>query len=585
MGERAPQRHEAAPFEAPALEAGFLRLGELLQKTCGLEESALQTALALQAEKGGRLGEILLRQGAVSTEALLTVLAQQLGLQVMPRLPEEISTFFVSRVSIKSLKRFKMIPVATPEGSWLALADPAFFQQADDLVRLLDWEGVSWALAPETEIYKAINAAYDQTSSQVADQVMQDMDEEDPESILSEIEDTADLLDDTSDAPVIKLVNLALGQAVREGASDVHIEPHKDSVKIRKRVDGILYDMYAPPRHVQSRLISRIKIMARMDIAEKRLPQDGRIEIRLADRNVDIRVSTLPTAFGERVAMRLLDKSNTLLPMEDLGFSSEDFQHFKQLITVPHGIILVTGPTGSGKTTTLYSALGNLSKPDINIITIEDPIEYQMKDISQMQVNPRIGLDFASGLRTIVRQDPDVILVGEIRDVETAQIAIQSALTGHLVFSTLHTNDAASAVTRLIDMGIEPFLVASSVNAIIAQRLVRTICPHCREAYRPSLNHLELAGLPADEYAGVELFRGRGCEACLHTGYRGRIGIFEVMTLTPEMKEFILTTSEAGKIKARALALPETGMHTLFDDGIRKVLAGITTLEEVFRVT
>ncbi len=561
------------------------RIGELLVSSFGLEAAALEAALLLQKEKGGQLGAILVRQGAIGEEAVLAALGMQYGLEVRQFLPEQLDPFFVPRVGITLLKKFRMIPVATADQLFLAMAEPMYFQQADDLAKLLNWQGVERVLTTEKAISAAINKAYDMARSDTADQVMQDMDEEDPESILSEIEDTADLLDDTSDAPVIKLVNLALGQAVREGASDVHIEPHKDSVKIRKRVDGILYDMYAPPRHVQSRLISRIKIMARMDIAEKRLPQDGRIEIRLADRNVDIRVSTLPTAFGERVAMRLLDKSNTLLPMEDLGFSSEDFQHFKQLITVPHGIILVTGPTGSGKTTTLYSALGNLSKPDINIITIEDPIEYQMKDISQMQVNPRIGLDFASGLRTIVRQDPDVILVGEIRDVETAQIAIQSALTGHLVFSTLHTNDAASAVTRLIDMGIEPFLVASSVNAIIAQRLVRTICPHCREAYRPSLNHLELAGLPADEYAGVELFRGRGCEACLHTGYRGRIGIFEVMTLTPEMKEFILTTSEAGKIKARALALPETGMHTLFDDGIRKVLAGITTLEEVFRVT
>ncbi len=585
MGERAPQRHETAPFEAPALEAGFLRLGELLQKTCGLEESALQTALALQAEKGGRLGEILLRQGAVSTEALLAALAQQFGLQVMPRLPEEISTFFVSRVSIKSLKRFKMIPVATPEGSWLALADPAFFQQADDLVRLLDWEGVSWALAPETEIYKAINAAYDQTSSQVADQVMQDMDEEDPASILTAIEETADLLDDTSDTPVIKLVNLVLSQAVREGASDIHIEPYRDQVKIRKRVDGILYDMYTPPRHAQAKLVSRIKIMAGMDIAEKRLPQDGRIEIRIAQRNVDIRVSTLPTAFGERVVMRLLDKANTLLPLAELGLSEADFRRFRQLITAPHGIILVTGPTGSGKTTTLYSALNVLNTPDINIITIEDPIEYQINGISQMQVNARIGLSFASGLRTIVRQDPDVILVGEIRDGETAQIAIQSALTGHLVFSTLHTNDAASAITRLIDMGVEPFLVASSVNAIMAQRLVRTICPQCREPYLPSPELLQLAGLPFTPQGGLQFYRGCGCSACQQTGYRGRIGIFELMSLSPAIKNLLLSTSEAGRIKQAALAEPEGGMRSLRDDGIAKVLAGITTLEEVFRVS
>jgi general secretion pathway protein E len=447
------------------------------------------------------------------------------------------------------------------------------------------WEGIKIVMAPQNEIFVAINAAYDTTRQDVTDQVMQDIDEDDPESILLEIEETSDLLDDTSDAPVIKLVNLVLSQAVRDNASDIHIESYKDRVKIRKRVDGILYDMYSPPRHVQGKLISRIKIMAKMDIAEKRLPQDGRIEIRIADRNVDIRVSTLPTSFGERVVMRLLDKSNTLVPLEDLGLSKEDMNQFLRLIKAPHGIILVTGPTGSGKTTTLYSALGILNNPDINIITVEDPIEYQMNGISQMQVNSKIGLTFAKGLRTIVRQDPDVILVGEIRDMETAEIAIQSALTGHLVFSTLHTNDAASAITRLIDMGVEPFLVSSSVNAIMAQRLVRKICPHCREPYVPSETYLELVGLSPLEFAGREIFRGVGCVHCLHTGYKGRIGIFELMSLTPAMKSLILTTSDAGQIKEQALSSPEIGMKTLRQDGLRKVLAGLTTLEEVFRVT
>jgi general secretion pathway protein E len=350
-------------------------------------------------------------------------------------------------------------------------------------------------------------------------------------------------------------------------------------------VDGILYDMYSPPRHVQGKLVSRIKIMAKMDIAEKRLPQDGRIEIRLADRNIDIRVSTLPTSFGERVVMRLLDKSSALVPLETLGMSKEDMEHFLRMIKAPHGIILVTGPTGSGKTTTLYSALGVINSPDVNIITVEDPIEYQMNGISQVQVNAKVGLTFANGLRTIVRQDPDVILVGEIRDLETAEIAIQSALTGHLVFSTLHTNDAASAITRLIDMGVEPFLVSSAVNAILAQRLVRKICPHCREAYVPSNAYLERVGLSPIKFAGRELFRGAGCVQCLQTGYKGRIGIFELMSLTPAMKSLILTTSDAGQIKKQALSSLATGMMTLRQDGLRKVLAGLTTLEEVFRVT
>jgi general secretion pathway protein E len=426
--------------------------------------------------------------------------------------------------------RFEKIqddPGGDPKDSFIAVAEPFYFQQLDDLQRLLHWEGIRTVLAPVNEIFVAINAAYDTTRQDVADRVMQDMDEDNPESILTEIEETADLLDDTSDAPVIKLVNLVLSQAVRDNASDIHIESYKDRVKIRKRVDGILYDMYSPPRHVQGKLISRIKIMAKMDIAEKRLPQDGRIEIRLADRNIDIRVSTLPTSFGERVVMRLLDKSSSLVPLETLGMSKEDMEHFLRMIKAPHGIILVTGPTGSGKTTTLYSALGVLNSPDVNIITVEDPIEYQMNGISQVQVNAKVGLTFANGLRTIVRQDPDVILVGEIRDLETAEIAIQSALTGHLVFSTLHTNDAASAITRLIDMGVEPFLVSSAVNAIMAQ----TLGAENLSVLQGGLCSLQClsgaGGIVADQVCRAGIVPGgRGCVHCLQTGYKGRIGNF-----------------------------------------------------------
>ncbi len=560
-------------------------LGEILHESYGMTGETIEAALAVQREKGGRIGEILIQQRKISEGDLLSARSLQCGLEVVHALPTHLDPFFVQHVPIGFLKKFRMIPVATPTESYIAVAEPLFFQQVDDLQRLLQWEGIKIVMAPQNEIFVAINAAYDTTRQDVTDQVMQDIDEDDPESILLEIEETSDLLDDTSDAPVIKLVNLVLSQAVRDNASDVHIESYKDRIKIRKRVDGILYDMYSPPRHVQGKLISRIKIMAKMDIAEKRLPQDGRIEIRIADKNIDIRVSTLPTSFGERVVMRLLDKSSTLVPLEGLGLSREDLNNFMRLIKAPYGIILVTGPTGSGKTTTLYSALGILNKPDINIITIEDPIEYQMNGISQMQVNPKIGLTFANGLRTIVRQDPDVILVGEIRDAETAEIAIQSALTGHLVFSTLHTNDAASAVTRLIDMGVEPFLVSSSVNAIMAQRLVRKICPHCRESYVPSNTYLERVGLSPVKFAGRELFRGAGCVHCLQTGYKGRIGIFELMSLTAAMKSLILTTSDAGQIKKQAVASLATGMMTLRQDGLRKVLAGMTTLEEVFRVT
>ena len=560
-------------------------LGEILVEQFGVEPGDIQDALTVQADNGRRLGEMLVGQRKISEEDLLRARSIQSGMELRTTLPAEPDPFFIDRVAIGFLKKFIMIPVATPDECYVAVAEPHYFQQLDDLTRILQWDGIQTVLAPQEEIFVAINSAYDSGSRDAADQVLQDIGEEDPESILSEIEETADLLDDTSDAPVIKLVNLVLSQAVRDNASDIHIESYKDRVKIRKRVDGILYDMYSPPKHVQSKLISRIKIMAKMDIAEKRLPQDGRIEIRIADKNIDLRVSTLPTAFGERVVMRLLDKSAVLLSLESLGMSKADLARFLQLIKAPYGIILVTGPTGSGKTTTLYSALSILNQPGINIITVEDPIEYQINGISQMQVNTKIGLTFAGGLRTIVRQDPDIILVGEIRDLETAEIAIQSALTGHLVFSTLHTNDSASAVTRLIDMGLEPFLVSSSVNAILAQRLVRKICPHCRDSYKPDQEYLARVGLSPIKFGDRVLYHGHGCPECMGTGYKGRIALFELMVLNDTLKSLILTTSDAGQLKRQALASLASGMRTLRQDGLRKVLAGLTTLEEVFRVT
>ena len=560
-------------------------LGEILVEQFGVDPDDIQDALTVQADNGRRLGEMLVRQKKISEEDLLRARSIQSGLELRTTLPAEPDPFFIDRVAIGFLKKYMMIPVATPDECYVAMADPHYFQQLDDLTRILQWDGIETVLAPQEEIFVAINTAYDSGSRDAADQVLQDIGEEDPESILSEIEETADLLDDTSDAPVIKLVNLVLSQAVRDNASDIHIESYKDRVKIRKRVDGILYDMYSPPKHVQSKLISRIKIMARMDIAEKRLPQDGRIEIRIADKNIDLRVSTLPTAFGERVVMRLLDKSAVLLDLESLGMSKTDLERFQQLIKAPYGIILVTGPTGSGKTTTLYSALSILNQPGINIITVEDPIEYQINGISQMQVNTKIGLTFANGLRTIVRQDPDIILVGEIRDLETAEIAIQSALTGHLVFSTLHTNDSASAVTRLIDMGLEPFLGSSSVNAILAQRLARTICPHCRDSYKPDQEYLARVGLSPIKFGDRVLYHGHGCPECMGTGYKGRIALFELMVLNDTLKSLILTTSDAGQLKRQALASLASGMRTLRQDGLSKVLAGLTTLEEVFRVT
>lgn len=557
-------------------------IGTILSEICGLSEQALNEALRIKEEKGGRIGEILIRQKAILESDLLKALSIQLDMPFFSTLPlTDLSTEFTEKVSIQFLKKYKMVPVLTPTDRFIAVNDPLLFQPTDDLRRILKLQGANVVLAPHSVILSTINFAFDMSSDSAA-QVIEDMPEEDTSLLYSEIKVTGDLLDDTSDAPIIKLVNLMLSQAVKDGASDIHIEPTQHRISIRSRVDGILYNMLSPPKHIQSALISRIKIMADMNIAEKRLPQDGRIEIKIADKNIDIRVSTIPTAFGERVVLRLLDKSSILLSLSDIGMPKDRLKEFNRLIKSAHGIILVTGPTGSGKTTTLYGALSTIHKTDINIITIEDPVEYQIEGIGQIQVNPKIDLTFARGLRSIVRQDPDVILVGEIRDLETAEIAIQSALTGHLVFSTLHTNDAASAVTRLADMGIEPFLITSSVIGIMAQRLVRVICNNCKEEYTPDEESLLSVGIAPETAKGKKIYRGRGCPACLNTGYRGRTGVFELMLMDDTIKSLILKTSDANAIKHRAV---ELGMITLRQDGAQKVFDGITTIEEVFRVT
>jgi general secretion pathway protein E len=556
-------------------------IGEILLEISELDAASLEKGLALQQEKGGRIGEILLRQKAIQEVDLARALSLQLDLEFVQSLPADINTDFTDQAPIHFLKKFKMIPLAHPDGNSLVVYDPFLFQAQDELRQILDWDDAKIVVGPLNAILNAISFSYD-IRRDTAEEVIQDLHEEDPDLIISEIEETGDLLDNTSDAPVIKLVNLMFSQAVRAGASDIHIEPFKSRVAIRQRVDGILYDMFTPPAHVQAALVSRIKVMAKLNIAEKRLPQDGRTEIRIADKNVDIRVSTLPTAFGERVVLRLLDKSSVLLKLTDLGMTPERLELFNNLIHSAHGIMLVTGPTGSGKTTTLYAALSTINNTDINIITIEDPIEYQMEGIGQVQVSPKIDLTFANGLRSIVRQDPDVILVGEIRDRDTAEIAIQAALTGHLVFSTLHTNDSSSAVTRLIDMGIEPFLVTSSVNAILAQRLVRRLCKTCREPIEPEPESLQSIGITPEMLAGKTIYRDKGCPDCLQTGHKGREGIFELLLIDDDIKTTILRTSDANAIKKVGV---ENGMISLRHDGVRKVLEGVTTIEEVFRVT
>jgi len=535
-------------------------------------------------EKGEGLVETLVRNKEIPEEELLSRMAEGMGIPFWRELPANEKWEGLQReVPVFHLRKNRIVPLSAGEERFIITADPTRFEAVDDLKRALGWTGpVSVVAAPHGVILAAINRLYD-IAGDSAEEFIQDMNGESPDLILSEIEERADLLDDTSDAPVIRLVNLMLSRAVKDKASDVHMEPYHGSVAVRYRMDGILYNMFTLPKRVQSPLVSRIKIMSRLNIAEKRLPQDGRIEIRIGDHLVDIRVSIVPTAFGERVVLRLLDKSASMFRLTDLGLDAGRLSVMDGLIRSPYGIILVTGPTGSGKTTTLYAALSTINRPDINIITIEDPVEYQIEGIGQIQVNPRIDLTFARGLRSIVRQDPDVILVGEIRDRETAEIAIQSSLTGHLVFSTLHTNDAASAVTRLTDMGIESFLVSSSVIAIIAQRLVRVLCERCREPYRAARG--DLAGL-GDEGAtlleGKEIYRRKGCAHCLNTGYRGRKAIFEIMVLDDPLKKIVGQTSDANAIREMAV---KNGMTTLMEDGIGKILDGRTTVEEVLRIT
>jgi general secretion pathway protein E len=424
---------------------------------------------------------------------------------------------------------------------------------------------------------------YDEAASPAgAEEVMEDIAaSESLDQIAHELDEPQDLLDATDEAPIIRLVNSVLFQAVRQRASDIHFESFERGLVVRYRIDGVLYPVLTPPKHLQASIIARLKIMAGLNIAEKRLPQDGRFRIRTAGKDVDLRVSVLPTSHGERVVLRLLEKENRLLNLSEMGFSQDRLGIIQQLIQLSHGIILVTGPTGSGKTTTLYAALTHINAPDKNIITVEDPVEYQLLGVGQMQVNPKINLTFAAGLRSILRQDPDVIMIGEIRDRETAEIAIHASLTGHLVFSTLHTNDAASAATRLIDMGIEPFLVASSVVAVLAQRLLRQVCSDCKQPYQPADEELIRLGIVPPRVRPT-FYRGAGCPACSQTGYRGRTGIFELLVLDDEIRRFIGSKADSASIRQAAMA---KGMVTLKDEGAEKVFHGVTTTEELMRIT
>ena len=551
----------------------------------GVPEQAVYDLMALCRQGRNGLVDLLIQKKWLTEVQALQIMADHFDIPFLPVLPlDHLHAEFTQQVPIVYLKKNCIVPLETPEGFVVALNDPLSLPLADDLRHLLykdSGDSRRVVLATQEAILSAINLAYDLGRS-TAKEFFEEMDGDSTDSLISEIEETGDLLDETSDAPIIKLVNLILSGALKDRASDIHIEPYQSALKVRYRIDGILYDVLSLPRKIHSPLSSRVKIMAKLNIAEKRLPQDGRIDIKIADRSVDIRVSVLPTAFGERVVLRLLDKTGDILRLSDLGMGGRAIDLFESLIKSPYGIILVTGPTGSGKTTTLYAALTTINQPGINIITIEDPIEYQIEGIGQIQVNPKIDLTFAQGLRSIVRQDPDVILVGEIRDRETAEIAVQSSLTGHLVFSTLHTNDAASAITRIIDMGIEPILITSSVIAIIAQRLVRVLCPRCKDPYAPDEESLYNVGIDLNSINGHTIYRKKGCHACMHTGYRGRSAIFEIMIMDEPLKSLVLKTSDSNQLAELAC---RRGMKTLGQDGANKILEGMTTIEEVLRVT
>jgi len=557
------------------------RLGEILIERGKLDPANLERALKLQVgESREKIGVILLRLGMVSGRDLADALADQLDLPLAqasdyPELP-----LMEERLSAKFLRDSQAVPLREDdEEVALAIADPTD-SYVLSAIQMASGKRVRAYIAAPNEIDAALERLYGGGKSsmgQIVDNISTRGDDD------QEIGDIAHLKDLASEAPVIRLVNLLFTKALEQRASDIHIEPFENRLVVRYRIDGVLHETESPPRRLSAAVISRVKIMAALDIAERRLPQDGRIKLRIQGKEIDLRVSTVPTMHGESVVMRILDKGGVPLDFTSLGFEGEPLRKFIEVLDMPHGILLVTGPTGSGKTTTLYTALDRLNQPDVKIVTVEDPVEYQMPGINQIQVKPQIELTFANALRSIVRQDPDIIMVGEIRDVETVSIAMQSALTGHMVISTVHTNDAPSTVNRLLDMGAEDYLLTSTINGVLAQRLVRTLCPKCKEAHPALPEVVEQMSLRRYVPEGeVTLWRAVGCPECAGTGYWGRICIIEMMQMTDHLRGLIMRHSTSGDIRSAAIM---EGMETMFENGLRKSLAGITTIEEVLRVT
>ena len=555
------------------------KIGQILLAQTSLSEEQLKQALEYQKEHGGRLGEVLVKKKLLQPHEILVALGLQLGIPCLREIDvNHVNPEWVKDIPISYARQYEVLPVAIDDVAvTVVISDPFNLQCLDDL-RVIFQKEVKPVLCESKVVLDAINRVYER----VKQNIMSDI-ENSNEQYDYDLDEPVDLLEASeNDAPVIRFVNNMLFRAVKEGASDIHVEPYEKDMVVRYRIDGVLYDIARPHKGLHAGISSRVKLMGDLDIAEKRLPQDGRIKIKIAGKDVDLRLSVLPTAHGERLVLRVLDKSSVRLELSDLGFSEETIDQIHRITLKKHGIFLVTGPTGSGKTTTLYASLTRINSIERNIITVEDPIEYDLKGVGQIPVNPKIGLTFAAGLRAILRQDPDVIMVGEIRDRETAEIAIQASLTGHLVFATIHTNDAPGAVTRLIDMGVEPFLVSSSLMAVLAQRLVRKVCKTCVEFYTPSEIELKNLGLDPVLFAGKPIPRAKGCSECGQTGYSGRMVVHELMNIDDDVRALIMERSDSNLVKRAAQS---KGMKTLRQNGIEKVLQGVTTPVELVSVT
>jgi len=561
------------------------KLGQLLVSKNIISEEQLLQAIDLQKKEGGRVGSNLIKLGSLTEESLVEFLSRQYSVPSVSLSKLDIDPAIINFVPYDVANKYQIFPISKNGATLkLAMTDPSNVFAIDDVKFMTNYE-VQPVVATESDIKEAIARHYEQ--SEALQDVIDNMSGLDDTGLdlIQESEDDVDISElkgAGEEAPVVKLVNLILSEAIMRGASDVHVEPYEKQFRVRYRVDGVLYDVMQPPPRLKAALSSRLKIMSELDIAERRLPQDGRIKLKIKDKAVDLRVSTLPTLFGEKIVMRILDKSNLNLDMTKLGFEEQALKDFETAITSPFGMVLVTGPTGSGKTTTLYSALSTVNNIDVNIMTAEDPVEYNLMGINQVHVRDDIGLTFAAALRSFLRQDPDIVMVGEIRDLETAEIAVKAALTGHLVLSTLHTNDAPSTISRLLNMGVEPFLVSASVVLILAQRLCRKICEECKEMEEIPERALLDIGFKKEEIGSFKCYKGKGCSACGDSGYKGRIALYEVMPMRDEIKEMVIKGATSIDLKRAAIHF---GMMTLRMSGLNKIKEGITSIEEVLRVT